>query len=55
MTHHEFDLIGVGNPIMDLVAYATDDFLQAHVAGDKGGMILVDHDDIAALVRKAGG
>jgi len=50
-----FDLIGVGNPIMDLLAHVDDDFLRTHVAGDKGGMILVDHDDIAALVRKVGG
>ena len=50
-----FDLIGVGNPIMDLLAHVDDAFLRTHVAGDKGGMILVDHDDIAALVRKVGG
>lgn len=54
MTHHEFDLIGVGNPIMDLVAHATDDFLQAHVAGDKGGMVLVDDTDIVRLVTLLG-
>lgn len=50
-----FDLIGVGNPIMDLLAHVDDAFLRTHVAGDKGGMILVDHEDIAALVRKVGG
>lgn len=50
-----FDLIGVGNPIMDLLAHVDDAFLRTHVAGDKGGMILVDHDDIAALVHKVGG
>lgn len=50
-----FELIGVGNPIMDLLAHVDDAFLRTHVAGDKGGMILVDHDDIAALVRKVGG
>lgn len=50
-----FELIGVGNPIMDLLAHVDDAFLRTHVAGDKGGMILVDHEDIAALVRKVGG
>jgi len=50
-----FELIGVGNPIMDLLAQVDDAFLNLHVAGDKGGMILVDDDDIAALVRKVGG
>jgi sugar/nucleoside kinase (ribokinase family) len=49
----KFELIGVGNPIMDLLAHVDDTFLQTHVAGDKGGMVLVDDDDIAALVRKA--
>ncbi len=54
MPHHAFDLIGVGNPIMDLVAHATDDFLQAHVTGDKGGMVLVDDTDIVRLVTLLG-
>ena len=52
---HSFDLIGVGNPIMDLLAHVDDAFLATHVAGDKGGMVLVDHADIAALVQKIGG
>lgn len=50
-----FDLIGVGNPIMDLLAHVDDAFLQKHVAGDKGGMVLVDDDDIEVLVRKVDG
>ncbi|HVS53467.1 MAG TPA: adenosine kinase [Opitutaceae bacterium] len=36
-----FDLIGVGSPIMDLLARVPDAFLQ-NVPGDKGGMVLVD-------------
>lgn len=52
---HTFDLLGVGNPIMDLLAHVDDSFLRTHVAGDKGGMILVDDDDIASLVRKVHG
>jgi sugar/nucleoside kinase (ribokinase family) len=40
---------------MDLLAHVDDAFLNLHVAGDKGGMILVDDDDIAALARKVGG
>jgi sugar/nucleoside kinase (ribokinase family) len=50
-----FDLIGVGNPIMDLLAHVDDAFLAAHVPGAKGGMVLVDDADIAALVQKVGG
>lgn len=51
----DFELIGVGNPIMDLLAHVDDDFLKTNVAGDKGGMVLVDDDDIAALVHKVAG
>ncbi|WP_414660707.1 adenosine kinase [Horticoccus sp. 23ND18S-11] len=47
---HRFDLIGVGSPIMDLLARVTDDFIQKNVAGDKGGMVLVDHDEIKRIV-----
>jgi len=36
-----FDLIGVGSPIMDLLARVPDEFLK-NVPGEKGGMVLVD-------------
>jgi hypothetical protein len=49
-----FDLIGVGSPIMDLLAPVPDDFLQRHVSGDKGGMVLVDHDEMERIVRLLG-
>ena len=50
-----FDLIGGGNPIMDLLAHVDDAFLARHVAGAKGGMVLVDDADIAALVQQVKG
>lgn len=40
---------------MDLLAHVDDAFLAAHVAGAKGGMVLVDDADIAALVRQVKG
>lgn len=52
---HSFDLIGIGNPIMDLLAHVPESFLTSHVAGDKGGMVLVDDSDIATLIEKIGG
>ncbi len=55
MASPSFDLIGIGNPIMDLLAHVDDAFLARHVAGDKGGMVLVDDADIAALVQKVHG
>jgi sugar/nucleoside kinase (ribokinase family) len=45
-----FDLIGVGSPIMDLLARVPDEFLQKNVAGDKGGMVLVDHDEMERII-----
>jgi sugar/nucleoside kinase (ribokinase family) len=44
-----FDLIGVGSPIMDLLARVPDAFLQ-NVPGDKGGMVLVDHDEMQRIL-----
>jgi sugar/nucleoside kinase (ribokinase family) len=55
MSSPTFDLIGVGNPIMDLLAHVDDSFLTAHVPGEKGGMVLVDDADIAALVKMVHG
>ena len=52
MSQFTFDLIGVGNPIMDLLAHVPESFLTTHVAGEKGGMVLVDDGDLAALVAK---
>ena len=45
-----FELIGVGSPIIDLLARVPDTFLQHHVAGDKGGMVLVEHDEMERIV-----
>lgn len=46
----QFELIGVGSPIMDVVARVTDDFLRQHVAGDKGGMVLIDDPEMGRIV-----
>jgi sugar/nucleoside kinase (ribokinase family) len=46
-----FDLIGVGAPIVDIVAAVPESFL-AHVRGEKGGMVMVDADEIEQLVAK---
>ena len=54
MSQRPFDLIGIGNPIMDLLAHVPESFLTTHVAGEKGGMVLVDDHDIASLVSKIG-
>ena len=54
-SEQKFELIGVGNPIMDLLAHVDDAFLTKHVAGVKGGMVLVDDSDIATLVQLING
>ncbi len=43
------DLAGVGSPIMDLTAQVPDAFL-SNVAGDKGGMVLVDDVEMGRIV-----
>ncbi len=45
------DLIGVGAPIMDLVVGVPDSFL-VEAKGEKGGMVMVDADEMARLVAK---
>lgn len=54
MSAPSFELIGIGNPIMDLLAHVPESFLTTHVAGEKGGMVLVDDTDIEALVARLG-
>jgi sugar/nucleoside kinase (ribokinase family) len=49
-----FDLIGVGSPIMDLLARVPDEFL-THVRGEKGGMVLVDHDEMEGIIAQLDG
>jgi sugar/nucleoside kinase (ribokinase family) len=46
-----FDLIGVGAPIMDIVAPVPDSFL-IHVPGDKGGMVMVEAPEMERIVAK---
>lgn len=49
----DFDAIGVGSPLMDMLAHVEDVFLH-DVAGAKGGMELVDHDGMTTLVGRLG-
>jgi sugar/nucleoside kinase (ribokinase family) len=46
-----FDLIGVGSPIMDLLAQVPEAFLTT-LSGAKGGMVLVDADEMEAIVSR---
>jgi sugar/nucleoside kinase (ribokinase family) len=48
---HSFDLIGVGSPIMDLLAQVPEAFL-ATVTGAKGGMVLVGADEMEGIVTR---
>ena len=51
-TPTSFDLIGVGSPIMDLLATVSHEFLAQHVAGDKGGMVLVEDEEMSGILAK---
>ncbi len=46
-------MVGIGSPIMDLLAPVPEDFL-SHVPGDKGGMVLVDSDEMHRILGKLG-
>jgi sugar/nucleoside kinase (ribokinase family) len=46
-----FDLAGVGSPIVDLTAQVPESFL-AHVAGEKGGMVLVDDREMGRILSR---
>lgn len=46
---HSFDLIGVGSPIMDLLAQVPEAFITT-LTGVKGGMVLVDATEMEAIV-----
>ncbi|WP_404422418.1 adenosine kinase [Nibricoccus sp. IMCC34717] len=51
MSSPTFDLIGVGAPIMDIVASVPDSFL-ATVRGEKGGMVMVDAPEMEDMVKR---
>lgn len=46
MLHTSFDLVGVGNPIIDVLAQVPESFLK-EIGGEKGGMVLTDAESIA--------
>lgn len=50
-TSNDIELIGVGSPIMDIVALVPDSFL-ANVRGEKGGMVLVEDAEMATILSK---
>ena len=43
-------VIGVGSPVVDLLAHVTDEFIDS-IPGEKGGMELVDSKSLAEMVR----
>ena len=42
-------IIGVGSPVVDTIALVKDEFLE-NVAGEKGGMLLVEGPELDALL-----
>jgi sugar/nucleoside kinase (ribokinase family) len=49
----KIDLVGVGSPIMDLLAPVEESFL-AGIRGEKGGMVLVDDTEMARMLSLLG-
>src|SRR4051812_25536644 len=48
------ELIGVGSPLVDLVASVNEKFLAKHVEGVKGGMHLVEAEIIDEIIEDGG-
>lgn len=53
MTNTRFDVLGIGNAIVDIIARAEDDFLIAHGMA-KGGMSLIDEPRATAIYDAMG-
>lgn len=47
-------VLGVGSPLLDVLARVTDDFLEKHISGAKGGMEMISTEDRAELMRVLG-
>ncbi|MDP0500302.1 MAG: adenosine kinase [Verrucomicrobiota bacterium JB022] len=48
--HTEFDLIGVGSPIVDTLVHIDEAFLTSRQA-EKGGMVLIDEENMQELLK----
>ncbi len=53
MSEPRYDVLGIGNAIVDVIARADEDFLVAH-GMNKGGMALIDEDRAEAIYRAMG-
>jgi len=53
MTNTKFDVLGIGNAIVDIIARAEDDFLIQHEM-KKGGMALIDEDQATRIYQSMG-
>jgi sugar/nucleoside kinase (ribokinase family) len=53
MTASHYDVLGIGNAIVDVIARAEDDFLVAH-GMHKGGMALIDEERAASIYAAMG-
>ena len=49
----DFSVIGVGSPIIDLIARVPEEFL-AQVSGDKGGMVMIDNAELERIIELLG-
>ncbi len=49
----KFSVVGVGAPIVDLLARVDDDFLSG-VRGEKGGMVMVDAIEMGGILKRLG-
>ncbi|MEC7840446.1 MAG: adenosine kinase [Chlamydiota bacterium] len=49
-----YDILGIGAPIVDHIIRVSEDFIQ-QLDGGKGGMVMIDHDTLSKLLADLGG
>ena len=47
-------VLGVGSPLLDVLAQVDDNFLAKHVSGAKGGMEMIGSEERSALMQLLG-
>ena len=45
-------IIGIGSPLVDVLANVSENFVANEIEGDKGGMVMIENDQLTAILDK---
>ena len=45
-------IIGIGSPLVDVLANVSEDFVANEIEGDKGGMVMIENDQLTSILDK---